>query len=135
TATAGRSHQRVRSTIVVAQIAVALCLLAGASLVARSLLNLERVDKGFDPEGRLTFNVVTPPTGFPDAPAMHAFYRRLVDAIAARPEFTRVGTTTAFPLSGQDLENSFAVDGYVAPSPEQKPVPALGGVRPGYKTA
>ena len=135
TATAGRSHQRVRSTIVVAQIAVALCLLAGASLVARSLLNLERVDKGFDSEGRLTFNVVMPATRFPDAPAMHAFYRRLVDAIAARPEFTSVGTTTAFPLSGQDLENSFAVDGYVAGSPEQEPVAALRGVSPDYTTA
>jgi predicted permease len=135
TATAGRSHQRVRSTIVVAQIAVALCLLAGASLVARSLLNLERVDKGFDAEGRLTFTVVMPATRFPDAPAMHAFYRRLVDAIAARPEFTSVGTTTAFPLSGQDLENSVAVDGYVAVSPEQEPVAALRGVSPGYTTA
>ena len=135
TATAARSHQRVRSTIVVAQIAVALCLLAGASLVARSLLNLERVDKGFDAEGRLTFNVVMPATRFPDAPAMHAFYRRLLDAIAARPEFTSVGTTTAFPLSGQDLENSFAVDGYVAASPEQEPVAALRGVSPGYTTA
>ena len=135
TATAGRSHQRVRSTIVVAQIAVALCLLAGASLVARSLLNLERVDKGFDPEGRLTFIIVMPATRFPDAPAMHAFYRRLVDAIAARPEFTSVGLTTAFPLSGQDLENSFAVDGYVAAPPEQEPVAALRGVSPGYTTA
>jgi putative ABC transport system permease protein len=135
TATAGRSHQRVRSTIVVAQIAVALCLLACASLVARSLLNLERVDKGFDSEGRLTFTVVMPATRFPDAPAMHAFYRRLVDAVAARPEFMRVGTTTAFPLSGQDLENGFAVDGYVAASPEQEPVAALRGVSPGYTTA
>jgi predicted permease len=134
-ATAGRSHQRVRSTIVVAQIAVALCLLTGASLVARSLLNLERVDKGFDPTGRLTFNVVMPATRFPDRPAMHAFYRRLVDAIAAPPEFTSVGTTTAFPLSGQDLENSFAVDGYVPASPEQAPVAAVRGVSPGYTTA
>ena len=58
TAIAERSHQRARSTIVVAQIAVALCLLAGASLVARSVINLERVDKGFDATGRITFNVV-----------------------------------------------------------------------------
>ncbi len=135
TATAGRSHQRIRSTIVVAQIAVALWLLACASLVARSLLNLERMDKGFDSEGRLTFNVGMPATRFPDAPAMHAFYRRLVEAIAARPEFTDVGTTTAFPLTGQDLENSFVVDGYVASSPEQEPVAALRGVSPGYTTA
>ena len=66
---------------------------------------------------------------------MRAFYRRLVGAIAARPEFTSVGTTTAFPLSGQDLENSFAVDGYVAASSEQQPVAALRGVSPGYTTA
>lgn len=135
TATTGRSHRRIRSTIVVAQIAVALCLLTGASLVTRSLLNLERVDKGFDPEARLTFTVVMPATRFPDVPAMHAFYRRLVEAIASRPEFASVGTTTAFPLSGQDLENSFAVDGYVAASPEQEPVAALRGVSAAYVTA
>ena len=135
TATTDRSHQRVRAAIVVAQIAVALCLLAGAGLVARSLLNLQHVDKGFDSDGRLTFNVVMPPTRFPDAPAMHAFYARLLDTIAARPEFTSVGATTAFPLSGQDLENGFAVDGYAAPSPDQEPVAALRGVSPGYTAA
>jgi putative ABC transport system permease protein len=135
TATADRAHQRVRAAIVIAQIAVALCLLAGASLVSRSLVNLQHVDKGFDPEGRFTFNVVMPATRFPDAPAMHAFYARLLDTIAARPEFISVGTTTAFPLSGQDLENSFVVDGYTAPAPDQAPVAALRGVSPGYTTA
>jgi len=135
TATTDRSHQRLRSAIVIAQIAVALCLLAGAILVGRSLLNLERVDKGFDPEGRLTFNIGMPPARFPDAPAMHAFYARLVDTIAARPEFTSVGATTAFPLSGQDLENSFAVDGYATASPDREPVAALHGVSPGYTSA
>ena len=118
----GRTSASAQS-IVIAQIAVALCLLAGASLVARSLVNLQQIDKGFDPEGRLTFNVVLPATRFPDAPAMHAFYARLLDTIAARPEFTSVGTTTAFPLSGQDLENSFAVDGYAAASPDQSRSP------------
>ena len=104
-------------------------------LVTRSLINLQQVDKGFDSEGRLTFNVVIPATRFPDASAVHAFYARLLDAIAARPEFTSVGTTTAFPLGGQDLENSFAVDGYAAPSPNQEPVAALRGVSPGYTAA
>lgn len=135
TATADRAQQRARSAIVVAQMAVALCLLAGASLVARSLVNLQHVEKGFDPDGRLTFNVVMPATRFPDAPAMHAFFARLVDAIATRPEFTSVGTTTAVPLSGQDLENGFAVEGYVAASPDQEPVAALRGISPGYTAA
>ena len=135
TVTTDRAHQHVRRVIVVAQIAVALCLLAGASLVARSLMNLHQVDKGFDPEGRLTFTVALPPSRFPDAPSMHAFYAQLHDTIAARREFTSVGTTTAFPLSGQDLENGFAVDGYAPPSPDQAPVAALRGVSHGYTTA
>ncbi|HEU4892747.1 MAG TPA: ABC transporter permease [Vicinamibacterales bacterium] len=135
TATSDRSHQRVRAAVVIAQIAVALCLLAGASLVGRSLLNLERVDKGFDPEGRLTFDIVMPATRFPDAPGMHAFYARLLESIGTRPEFTGVGTTTAFPLSGQDLENGFAVDGYAAASPDEEPVAALRGVSAGYTAA
>ena len=134
-ATTSLSHQRIRSTIVVAQVAVALCLLTGASLVARSLMNLEAVDKGFDPSGRLTFSVVMPAARFPDAPSMQAFYRRVMEALAARPEFSAVGTTTAFPLTGQDLENSFAVDGYVPPDPDQGPVAAMRGVGPGYTDA
>jgi putative ABC transport system permease protein len=135
TATSDRSHQRVRAAVVIAQVAVALCLLAGASLVGRSLLNLERVDKGFDPERRLTFNIVLPAMRFPDAPAMHAFYARLLDTIGTRPEFTSVGTTTAFPLSGQDLENGFTVDGYAAASPDDEPVAALRGVSADYTSA
>src|SRR4029450_9797081 len=55
--------------------------------------------------------------------------------MASRREFTAVGTTTAFPLSGQDLENSFAVDGYAAQSPDQEPVAALRGVSAGYTSA
>ena len=134
-ATTSRSHQRIRSTIVIAQVAVALCLLSGASLVARSLMNLEAIDKGFDPRGRLTFNVVMPAARFPDAASMQAFYRRVVDALTARPEFSAVGTTTAFPLTGQDLENGFSVDGYVPPAPDQGPVAAMRGVSPGYLEA
>jgi len=135
TSTTGHSHQRFRSAIVVAQVAVALCLVAGASLVARSLLNLQRVEKGFDPEGRLTFNVVMPAARFPSAASMHAFHRRVLDTLAAQREFANVGATTHLPLSGQDLENSFAVDGYVPASPDQQPVAALRGVSADYTTA
>jgi putative ABC transport system permease protein len=130
--TSGRSHQRFRSTIVVAQVAIALCLLSGASLIARSLLNLERVDKGFDPAGRLTFSVVMPAARFREPASMHAFYRRLLEILGMHPTFRRVGVTTHLPLSGQDLENGFAIDGYVPPSPELQPVAALRGISHAY---
>jgi predicted permease len=133
--TAGRSSQRFRSVIVVAQVAVALCLLTGASLVARSLLNLQRVEKGFDPGGRLTFNIVMPAARFPSPQSIFAFHRRVLDALGSHADFTTIGTTTHLPLSGQDLENGFTVDGYVPPSPELQPVAALRGVSPGYTAA
>jgi putative ABC transport system permease protein len=135
TTTAGRGQQRIRSTIVIAQIALALCLLVGASLVARSLMNMNWVDKGFDPEGRLTFNVVMPAARFTDAASIQGFYRRILETFESRPEFVSVGTTTALPLSGQSLENGFSVDGYVPPSPDQEPIAALRGISAGYTAA
>jgi predicted permease len=133
--TAGRSSQRFRSVIVVAQVAVALCLLTGASLVARSLLNLQGVEKGFDPAGRLTFNIVIAAARFPNAQSIFAFHRRVLDALGSHAAFTTIGTTTHLPLSGQDLENGFTVDGYVPPSPELQPIAALRGISPGYTAA
>jgi len=134
-ATAGRPHQRFRSTIVVAQVALALCLLCGASLVGRSLLNLEQVDKGFDPEGRVVFGVVMPAARFPSAESMHQFYRTLLETFASQPSFDAVGTTTHLPLTGQDLENGLTVDGYVPPDPNVQPIAALRGISPGYPAA
>ena len=133
--TTARPHQRFRSAVVVGQIAVALCLLSGASLVARSLANLQGVDKGFDPEGRSTFMVVMPAARFSTAQAMHTFYRQLLESLNAQPGFTSVGLTTHLPLSGQDLENSFEVEGYVAPSPEQEPIAGMRGISPAYPAA
>ena len=133
--TAGRPHQRFRSTIVVAQVAVALCLLCGASLVTRSLLNLQRVNMGFDPEGRLVFSVVMSAARFPTAESMHVFYRALLEAFETQLAFDAVGTTTHLPLTGQDLENAVTVDGYVPPAPDVQPVAALRGISPKYLTA
>ena len=134
-ASSSRPHQRFRSAIVVAQLAVALCLLSGASLVARSLLNLQRVDKGFDVEGRLVFTVVMPAARYPNADAMRAFYRRILDGLREQPAFARVGVTTHLPLSGQDLENGLTIDGYTPSAPDEQPIAALRGVSPGYLAA
>jgi putative ABC transport system permease protein len=133
--TSSRPHQRFRSTIVVAQLAVALCLLSGASLVARSLLNLHRVEKGFDAEGRVVFTVVMPPARFPNADSMRAFYRRILAGLHEQPGFARVGLTTHLPLSGQDLENGLTIDGYTPPTPAEQPIAALRGISPDYMTA
>ena len=123
--------QRFRSGIVVLQVATALCLLIGSTLVVESLSRLNRVDKGFDPAGRIVFDIVMPVASFPTAREMNAFHGSLLESIAAQPGTASVGATTHLPLSGQDLENSIAVDGHVETS-SQEPVAALHGVTPDY---
>jgi putative ABC transport system permease protein len=133
--TGGPRQQRARTVVLIAQVAIAVVLVAGAGLAAKSLRNLQRVQKGFDPAGVVTFDVVLPASRFPDPASMLAFYRHFLETFESNRQFAAVGTTTALPLSGQDLENSFRVDGYVPPSPEATPVAGLRSISPGYLAA
>ncbi len=133
-ATSGRRQQRFRTVVLGTQLAVAVMLATGATLAVRSLVNLQSVSKGFDPSQVVTFDVVMPAARFSDATAMHAFYRRMLDAFRSQPTFVAVGLTTALPLSGQDLENGVAVPGFVPPQAET-PVAGVRGISPGYVAA
>ncbi len=78
------ARHRTQSVFVVAEVALALVLLAGAGLMIRSLANLGRVDPGFDPHNVLTFFVSVPSTI--DSPnAVRAAWRRMHDSLAAVP--------------------------------------------------
>ncbi|HXU46814.1 MAG TPA: ABC transporter permease [Thermoanaerobaculia bacterium] len=133
--TPGRRHHRLRAAILVAQVSVSLVLLTGAGLAARSFAKLRAVELGFDPGSAATFDLVMPSTRFPDAPSMRAFSRRLLERFGSQPLFTAVGATTHLPLSGQDLENSFSIEGYTPPAGAPDPVAGLRGVSPGYLRA
>jgi predicted permease len=116
------------------QLAVAVMLATGATLAVRSLVNLQSVRKGFDPSQVVTFDVVMPAARFPDATAMHAFYRRMLDAFRSQRTFVAVGLTSALPLSGQDLENGVTIPGF-EPSQAETPVAGVRGISPGYVAA
>src|SRR5689334_13077021 len=64
TASPGRAQGRLRAALVIGEVAVALMLLAGASLLVRSLLRLQQVDPGFRREGLLIVNVDMTSTAF-----------------------------------------------------------------------
>src|SRR5215471_6000864 len=69
------SKRRVRSALVVAEMALALVLLVGAGLLVRSLANLYRVNPGFDPKNVLSFRIDLSPRSYSEASAIRAFYR------------------------------------------------------------
>jgi putative ABC transport system permease protein len=115
TTSASVATNRARSGLVVAQLALSLVLLVTAGLVGRTFYHLRQIDNGFDVEGVVTFSLVMPNTRYPEATQMMATVDRLVEAFSARAGVMAVGATTALPLSGQNVENGFTVDGYEPP--------------------
>jgi putative ABC transport system permease protein len=131
---AGRARQRFRVGLVISEVALSVVLLIGAGLALHSLIRLTAVDPGFDADGQLTFSVVLSPRRYPDAAAMTDASTRLMERLAAAPGVLQAGATTHLPLSGQNMENSFAVDGYT-PQPGEVPVAGMRGVSGDYFAA
>jgi putative ABC transport system permease protein len=132
TASAGRARQRFRIALVVSEVALSVVLLVGAGLALHSLVRLTAVDPGFDADGQLTFSVVMSPRKYPTAPAMTAFAQRLTAQLASMPGVEHAGSTTHLPLSGQNIENGFEVDGWVPPQAGDVPVAGMRGVTGDY---
>lgn len=95
----GRRTGVSRRSLVVAEVALALVLLAGSGLMLRSLSNLLAVDPGFDPGNLLTLRISVPP-GEVAPDSLPGFYDRLQAEIAALPGVQRVALGNCPPLSG-----------------------------------
>ncbi|HEX6363483.1 MAG TPA: ABC transporter permease [Albitalea sp.] len=114
--TASRARHRVRGALVVAQVALALVLLAGAGLMIRSFRELRAVEPGFDPEGALTFAVSLPIVNYPTPLDAHRFWDTLLREVRALPGVTRAGVTTSVPLrDGASCSVFFVRDRPVTP--------------------
>lgn len=95
------SKGRLRQSLVVAQVAAALILLAGAGLLLRSFWELRQVDLGFNPEQLLTMRVNLMPTKYNNQnPLQIQFVRNVEAALATLPGVKQVGAATDLPLLG-----------------------------------
>jgi putative ABC transport system permease protein len=135
TASAGRTRQRVRTVLVVSEVALSVVLLVGAGLALHSLVRLTSVDPGFDADGQLTFTVVVPARRYPDARSIETAARRLTEQLSSAPGVASAGATTHLPLSGQNMENGFEVDGFVPTKPGEVPIAGMRGVTGDYFAA
>ncbi len=88
--------RRLRSAVVVAEVALSFVLLVGSGLMIRSFIALNRIDPGYDPDGLLTFNVGLNAPRYADVDAREAFQRQMHARLSALPGVT--ATTAAFPL-------------------------------------
>jgi putative ABC transport system permease protein len=102
---------RTRQVLVAAEVALSLLLLVGAGLLARTLVNLERVDVGFVAERMLAMEISLPDTRYPTPEARIAFYRRAIDALRALPGVRSAAASSTLPLTGNDMGIGFRVEG------------------------
>ncbi len=110
-----------RSTLVVAEVALAVMLLVSAGLVAESLIRLLAVDAGFDASHLLTMEVDVLGTRYPDDAAVIAYHDRVRDAVRALPGVEGVGVSNQLPLTGNvDMNGIFDPDN-PQPNPELVP--------------
>ena len=94
------------------QVAMALVLLVGSGLMARSFWQLRNVDTGFDPEGVLTVRLSLPPAEYPENRAIADFYQSLVSGLAGRPGVTNVGAISGIPLSDSKNAGDVGIEDY-----------------------
>jgi putative ABC transport system permease protein len=122
---------RTRNTLVVAEVALSLMLLASAGLLIRTLGVLQRVSPGFAPARAITMQLLLPQTRYPNAASMIAFYHRLHDEVTAMPAVTGGAVSTTLPMTGSDIVMGFAPDGR-AVDPNIRTSASFFGVSPDY---
>jgi putative ABC transport system permease protein len=113
---AGIARRRLRSAIVVAEIALALVLLVGAGLMMKSLANLLKVSPGFQTENLLTLTVALLPAKYQNNEQMVNIQSRMIERFEAIPGVQGAGTVGSMPLAGGNTTR-FYVDGKPQPAP------------------
>ena len=111
--TAGGGHARLRSTLVVAEIAIALVLLTASGLLLRSFEKMRSVDLGFRPEHVTTASYSLPAAAIPDATGRDRLNNELVRRLQQLPGVESAGLTSFLPASGNNNNQAFVAEGHV----------------------
>ena len=120
-ATAGRARLRWRQTLVAAEVALAVVLVAGAGLMIRSVANLFAIDTGFRRDGVVTMRLSTPSAYYPDSVRVEAFWQELQRRVSQLPHVKAVGAARILPLATEMGDWGLRVDGYTPPPNEGTP--------------
>ncbi|HVS14565.1 MAG TPA: FtsX-like permease family protein [Thermoanaerobaculia bacterium] len=134
-ASAGRSALRLRGALVALEVGLALVLLSGGALLARSFLNLRGVDAGIEPRGVLTFDLAPPVARYREREALDRYYQEVLERLRAVPGVRAAGAINIVPLSGSFDGNSLLVAGRPGPSSDGAWSIQTRSITPGYLEA
>lgn len=113
TGSSGAGHARLRSALVISQVAVALVLLVASGLLLRSYQKLREVDLGFRTDHVLTASYSLPQQEYSSQNSVDVFNDRLLRSLSQLPGVQAVGITSQLPASNQGGSNAFFAEGYV----------------------
>lgn len=116
--TAGRARHRLRSALVVTEVALSLVLLVGAGLMMQSLGQLQSVDKGYDGANVFTASIPLPRFRYQDKTAIWGFYDRLGQRVRALPQVEALAFSNLVPLQSNSWERSIWPEGVPTDDPE-----------------
>ncbi|HEX2189801.1 MAG TPA: ABC transporter permease [Longimicrobiaceae bacterium] len=128
---AGRGSARTRNALVVAEMALAVVLLAGAGLLIRSFAVLQGVDPGFRTESALSFNVSLPQAAY-DEGARGAFYDGLLERLEGLPGVRSAAAVSDLPMGNSATFLTFEVEGREPPEPGREPASQILRATAGY---
>src|ERR1700730_2296569 len=128
-----RTRSRLRSALVVSEVALSLVLLIGAGLMVRSFIEMQRADLGIRPENVLAMEISLPRDRYQDKNGGRDFYQQLLQRVSALPGVLKAGAVNIVPISGSgDNSSTFQIVGRPPYSKGQEPYADIRVATPGY---
>jgi predicted permease len=129
---AGVTRNRVRSLLVVTEIALSLMLLVGAGLLLKSFARLRGVSPGFDAGNVLAVRLSLPAKRYSNGASVKLFYDQISSRIAVLPGVEGVSAASALPLSGLIARTTFTIAGRPPANASEVPAAQHRWVGPAY---
>jgi len=130
--TSGREHRLLRHSLLLAEVALAVVLLASAGLLVRSFVNVLHYDSGFDPGNTLTAVTLLNSSRYSTAERREAFVDRLLPRLSGLPGVTAVAAASVLPIQPYDLASAITFEGVPAPPVGMRPAISVVSVTPDY---
>jgi putative ABC transport system permease protein len=119
--TQGAKRQRLRSALVISEVALSLMLLIAAGLMVQSFQRMQRVDLGYDPGQTMAVEFALPEARYKEPATRIAFYQQLVERVHNLPGVQTVGAGTRLPI-GDWLKSIFFAEGQLPEEQKSSPV-------------
>ena len=128
----GGQRQRTRAILVIAQVALAVLLLAAAGLTLKSFWRSQQVPLGFNPRGVLTMSIALPPSRYGSPEKIVRVYDQLVERVRRLPGVSAAAICNNAPFDHHEWDSSFHITG-TPPDPHgQEPTSEMAIVSPDY---